>query len=89
MERYFQDVSKLNIDKAQELYEKVCIEIIENNPILKEKALGMTIKVCDMHIEENTKKDQDRDPLCKITPIWIGIKNSVLAMVKKYKNETT
>jgi hypothetical protein len=69
MERFFVDVSELSRDKAQELYEEVCVSLIEQNG-LKENATDILLKLCDM----NMKREQSKDPLFSTYSTWKDIK---------------
>lgn len=59
-------------EKSNELYLEVCKEIIEANG-LKEKALEMCNKICDMHIQEESKKDK----LTSFETTWNRIKSEL------------
>ena len=62
---------------TKELYASVCVEIIESNG-LKEKALDIALKVCDMHIDK--EPDDKKGTIYSILPTMACIKKELIVM---------
>ena len=71
------NIDKLVQDKATEIYQKVCTEIIESNG-LKETALNICDKICDKHIAN----EKDKDPLESYERTWKEIKRDIRLLAK-------
>lgn len=76
------DVLNYNIDKmvqnkATEIYQKVCTEIVEKNG-LKEIALNICDQLCEMHIADEKVKD----PLFSYEKTWEEIKRDIRVLAK-------
>ncbi len=78
MERFTLGLENLTKDKALELYLDVCREIIEANGF-KDRAFEMSKKLCDMHIESESKKDW----LTSYADTWKKIKSELDILSKK------
>lgn len=78
MERFFQDVSVLCREKAEELYSEICVDLIEQNG-LKDNATEILLKLCDMNLEREKPKDR----LFSTYNTWLDIKKEC----EKIKNK--
>lgn len=69
------DVEKLISEKAEEIYSKVCVELIQRND-LHSRAIGICNKLCEIRISE----EKEKDPLLSYERTWRDIKKQLKSM---------
>jgi hypothetical protein len=73
------DIDKVVQNKAIEIYREICVKIVENNG-LKEKALELCDKLCDMHIIN----EKDKCSLFSYQGTWENIKRDIRALINEH-----